>query len=80
MWRGEGARSAEKPVASLLNSLHWTLGSVTYPEPMDCEDNPEYVCMPSLALMSETALSRLAGEAADQDTFFLMIESASIDK
>ena len=80
MWRGEGGRAAEKPVASLLNSLHWTLGSVTYPEPMDCEDNPEYVGMPSLALMSETALSRLAGEGTGDDTFFLMIESASIDK
>ncbi|MDA0795005.1 MAG: alkaline phosphatase [Proteobacteria bacterium] len=77
MWRGEGGRAAEKPVPSLLNSLHWTLGSVTYPEPMDCEDNPEYIGMPSLALMSETALSRLT---ADDDTFFLMIESASIDK
>jgi len=36
--------------------------------------------MPSLALMSETALSRLAGEGTGDDTFFLMIESASIDK
>lgn len=80
MWRGEDDRVAEKPIPSLLNRLHWALGSVTYPEPMDCEDNPEYVGMPSLALMTETALLRLAGGDSGADSFFLMIESASIDK
>jgi alkaline phosphatase len=80
MWRGEDDRVAEKPVPSLLNRLYWALGSVTYPEPMDCEDNPEYAGMPSLALMTETALSRLAGGDSGTDSFFLMIESASIDK
>jgi alkaline phosphatase len=79
-WRGEDGRVAEKPIPSLLNRLHWTLGSVTYPEPMDCEDNPEYAGMPSLALMTETALSRLTGGDSGADSFFLMIESASIDK
>jgi alkaline phosphatase len=47
---------------------------------MDCEDNPEYAGMPSLALMTETALSRLTGGDSGADSFFLMIESASIDK
>jgi hypothetical protein len=47
---------------------------------MDCVDNPNYSGMPSLALMTETALSRLAGDDSGADSFFLMIESASIDK
>jgi alkaline phosphatase len=79
-WRGEDDRVAEKPIPSLLNKLHWALGSVTYPEPMHCEENPEHIGMPSLASMTAVALSRLAGEGAGDDTFFLMIESASIDK
>ncbi|MBT7964482.1 MAG: alkaline phosphatase [Porticoccaceae bacterium] len=80
LWRGENDRVAEKPEVSLLNSIHWMLGSVTYPEPMYCEENPEHLGMPSLASMTAEALSRLAGEDAGDDTFFLMIESASIDK
>ena len=80
LWRGENDRVAEKPEVSLLNSIHWMLGSVTYPEPMHCEENPEHLGMPSLASMTAEALSRLAGEDAGDDTFFLMIESASIDK
>jgi alkaline phosphatase len=80
MWRGEDDRVAEKPLPSILNRLHWAFGSVTYPEPMDCVDNPNYSGMPSLALMTETALSRLAGDDSGADSFFLMIESASIDK
>ena len=47
---------------------------------MHCEENPEHIGMPSLASMTAVALSRLAGEGAGDDTFFLMIESASIDK
>ena len=54
------------------------LGSVIYPEPMRCEDNPDYGDMPSLALMSETALAELTTDGTK--SFFLMIESASIDK
>jgi alkaline phosphatase len=80
LWRGENDRVAEKPEVSLLNSIHWMLGSVTYPEPMHCEENPKHLGMPSLASMTAEALSRLAGEDAGDDTFFLMIESASIDK
>jgi hypothetical protein len=54
------------------------LGSVTYPEPMDCESNPEYIDIPSISLMTQTALDRLTEE--DERNFFLMVESASIDK
>ena len=45
---------------------------------MDCEPNPEYGDTPSLALMTETALEQLSSD--NDQGFFLMIESASIDK
>ena len=78
MWRGQDDRAAEKPDPSFLNRIHSMLGSVTYPEPMDCESNPEYIDIPSISLMTQTALDRLTEE--DQRNFFLMVESASIDK
>ena len=78
MWRGQDDRAAEKPDPSFLNRIHSMLGSVTYPEPMDCESNPEYIDIPSISLMTQTALDRLTEE--DERNFFLMIESASIDK
>jgi len=77
-WHGEDGRTAEKPKTSFMNLFHPMLGSVTYPEPMICEDNPDYAGMPSLASMSEVALAELTNDA--QTPFFLMIESASIDK
>lgn len=77
-WYGEDGRTAEKPKTSFMNLFHPMLGSVTYPEPMICEDNPDYAGMPSLASMSEVALAELTNDA--QTPFFLMIESASIDK
>ena len=76
-WRGEHGREAEKPKKSFLNRFHSLLGSVTYPEPMICEQNPDYAGMPSLASMTATALVELGDS---ENGFFLMVESASIDK
>ena len=76
--RGEDGREAEAPQSSWLNQAHRYLGSVTQPAPMDCEPNPEFAGMPSLKAMTDTALAVLARE--DSAGFFLMIESASIDK
>ena len=78
MWRGQDDRAAEKPDPSFLNRIHSMLGSVTYPEPMNCESNPEYTDIPSISLMTQTALDRLT--EGDEHDFFLMVESASIDK
>ncbi|MDG2050406.1 MAG: alkaline phosphatase [Myxococcota bacterium] len=75
---GEAGRSGEKPDPSLLNSLHWYLGSVELPEPMVCVPNPEYGKTPTLQAMTEAALQRL--NVNNDRGFFLMIESASIDK
>ena len=76
--QGENGRTAEAPEPSALNQLHSYLGEVTLPEPMTCEANPAAAAMPSLQLMTETALSQLSRDNARG--FFLMIESASIDK
>ncbi len=74
--RGENGRGAEKPTPSWANYIHRFLGKVTMPEPMSCEENPEFEGMPSMRQMTETALSRLGNDTG----FFLMVESASIDK
>ena len=76
--RGEGGRAAEKPDASMLNSLHPYLGEVTLPAPMRCEPNPDAGDVPALKAMTEAALALLARD--NERGFFLMIESASIDK
>ena len=76
--RGEDGRKAEAPESSWLNQAHPYLGSVTQPAPMNCEPNPEFVGMPSLKTMTDAALAVLARE--ESPGFFLMIESASIDK
>jgi alkaline phosphatase len=76
--RGEGGRAAEQPEPSLLNELHPYPGDVTRPLPMTCEPNPGAGAVPTLQEMTETALSRLS--RASERGFFLMIESASIDK
>ena len=68
--RGEDARGAEKPKAG-LNGLE-------KPEPMSCEKEPEFAGVPDLKLMTQRALSRLSHD--NNKGFFLMIESASIDK
>jgi alkaline phosphatase len=74
--RGQDGREAEKPEPSWLNRMHYFLGSVSMPEPMTCEPNPDFVGMPTLKQMTEAALQRLKNESG----FFLMVESASIDK
>jgi len=77
--RGEGGRVGEKPERSALNYLHWALGTVDQPAPMKCEDNPEFAGVPTLKQMGEAALRHLSAPG-DDTPFFLMIESASIDK
>jgi len=76
--RGEDGRSAEKPSPSVLNYLHDYLGDVELPTPMRCEPNPEYASVPSLKLMTATAIKHLS--STNDKGFFLMVESASIDK
>jgi alkaline phosphatase len=75
---GEAGRVAEKPKPSLLNSVHWSLGEVELPAVMNCVDNPEYGETPSINLMTTKALDHLS--LNNETGFFLMIESASIDK
>ena len=77
-WRGTKARVAESPEVSWLHHISNYLGEVTEPEPMSCELNPDYADTPSLAAMSRAALHQLAFD--NPHGFFLMIESASIDK
>lgn len=76
--QGEGGREAEEPEPSLLNYIHPYLGDVTMPEPMDCEPNPEFAAVPTLQQMTDAALQHLSRD--NERGFFLMIESASIDK
>lgn len=76
--QGEDGREAEEPEPSWLNSLHPYLGDVTLPAPMICEPNPEFASVPSLQQMTKAALDHLSH--ANDKGFFLMIESASIDK
>ncbi|MEP1472862.1 MAG: alkaline phosphatase [Halieaceae bacterium] len=76
--RGEDGRKAEAPEPSWLNQAHRYLGSVTQPAPMDCEPNPDFAGTPSLKQMTDAALAILPRDGALG--FFLMIESASIDK
>jgi len=76
--QGENGREAESPEPSLLNYLHRYLGEVTLPEPMTCEPNPAFEGMPTLKQMTDSALVHLSHN--NQRGFFLMIESASIDK
>ena len=76
--RGEDGRIAESPEPSILNRIHEYLGDVTQPAPMRCEPNPEFTSVPTLKAMTDTALTHLAHD--NNRGFFLMIESASIDK
>jgi alkaline phosphatase len=76
--QGQDGRTAEPPRPSLLNRLSRYLGSVTLPEEMRCEPNPKAMGMPSLARLTEVALTRLSEN--NPRGFFLMVESASIDK
>lgn len=76
-WQGENGRIAEQPEPSLLNKIDWRIGDVTLPEPMKCEPNPEYGDTPSMVQMTNAALASLNNNSKG---FFLIIESASIDK
>ncbi len=76
--RGENNRSGEEPTVSMLNSLYWALGSVEFPEPMLCENNPEFAGVPDLKKLTDVAINVLSNNNARG--FFLMVESASIDK
>jgi alkaline phosphatase len=76
--QGQDGRTAEAPQPSLLNRLHRYLGEVTLPEPMDCEPNPGFAAVPGLRQMTDAALRHLSHD--NPRGFFLMIESASIDK
>jgi alkaline phosphatase len=77
-WQGDGGRAAEAPKRSWLNHLHPYLGGVTLPAPMTCVPNPEFSNTPTLPQMTEVALDHLSH--ANAKGFFLMVESASIDK
>ena len=76
--QGENAREAEEPDPSILNHVHPYLGDVTLPEPMHCEPNPAFADTPELKTMTDVALRQLSQD--NPRGFFLMIESASIDK
>lgn len=76
--QGEAGRIAEKPKRSFTNRIHRYLGKVTLPTPMRCESNLASSGVPSLRMMTDTALAQLASNGGKG--FFLMIESASIDK
>ena len=77
-WQGTDGRVAEPVKRSFLNYIHRYLGSATPPDIMRCEANPDYGDTPSLKLMSEVAINKLSQD--NPNGFFLMIESASIDK
>ena len=77
-WQGTDGRTAEAPSPSILRRIDWRLGSVTLPDTMTCEANPQYGATPSLKVMTDAALLHLSQK--QNRGFFLMIESASIDK
>jgi len=68
--RGQGGRGAEAAVPNQ--------NGVSLPKAMPCENNPKFADTPSLKLMTEAALAHLSRKS--QAGFFLMVESASIDK
>ena len=77
-WQGSDARVGEPAKLSWLSHISEYFGSVTEPSPMSCEPNPDYQNTPRLAAMTNLALTHLATD--NGQGFFLMIESASIDK
>ncbi len=77
--QGEEGRIAEAPKRKLKDWLSWSPNTATLPAPMKCEPNPEYGNTPSLPKMTQVALKHLQARGGDQG-FFLMVESASIDK
>lgn len=77
-WQASGGVAAEEPEPSLLNQVHEYLGDVTLPTPVQCEPNPGYGNTPPLARMTQAAITQLSKRSSQG--FFLMVESASIDK
>ena len=77
-WQGDDARVGEATELSWLHHVSDYLGSATEPLPMSCEPNPDYQDTPSLVDMASAALKQLSTD--NDQGFFLMIESASIDK
>ena len=77
-WQGDDARVGEATELSWLHHVSDYLGSATEPLPMSCEPNPDYQDTPSLVDMTSAALKQLSTD--NDQGFFLMIESASIDK
>lgn len=77
-WRGTEGRIAELTETTWLNTLSDYLGEAKQPEVMACEPNPEFGTTPTLALMTSKALHQLSSN--NPSGFFLMVESASIDK
>ncbi|NNL57802.1 MAG: alkaline phosphatase [Pseudomonadales bacterium] len=82
--RGENNRAAEKPKLNLLNRMPWSRDTRVLPAPMRCEANPKFGGTPSLQTMTRRALEKLGGAGGSGGSggrgFFLMVESASIDK
>jgi len=76
--QGENGKTAEAYKPSLANHISSYLGKAAPPTVMRCVPNPEFSQVPSLREMTDAAL-RLLSNSNDQG-FFLMIESASIDK
>ncbi|CAH0993388.1 Alkaline phosphatase [Sinobacterium norvegicum] len=76
LMRGENGRIAEAPEKSVMNHIYKYLGEITPPPVMICEDNPKFASMPTMKQMTDAAISHLDSNQG----FFLMIESASIDK
>ena len=68
-WRGENDAEAARIERS-------SEGAVVLPEPFVCEPEPRFDGMPELSEMTRFALDRVDSERG----FFLMVESASIDK
>ena len=75
IWIGEGGRRATGVEDNLAD------GAWQAPEPFGCADNPAFGQRPTLVQMTEKAVELLAAASADSEQgFFVMIESASIDK
>ena len=76
--QGTDGRIAEQPEFSFLNWFHKYLGTVSLPDEMACEANPAFETenTPHLKDMTKVALNHLKNDKG----FFLMVESASIDK
>ena len=77
-WRGTDGRRAELTETSWLHNVSDYLGEAKEPELIACEPNPAFEATPELASMTGAALRQLSTN--NPRGFFLMVESASIDK